>query len=140
MSTKYAAKGIKILAGAAATPTTEIPALKEVSMGGGDRAMIDVSNHQTTNTKEQILEPLRDVRTLDATIFYDPADTVHERMRAAYEAGTLEYWTLVLPDTGNAQWAYSGYITSMTLPTLGVTGALECTLTFTASGAGTFTA
>lgn len=140
MSIKYSAKGAKIKAGATTTPTTEIPAIKEVGMTGGERTMIDVTNHQTTNTKEQIPEPLRDVRTLEATIFYDPADTEHERLRAAYEAGTLEYWTFVLPDTGAAQWAFSGYITGMTIPTLGTTGALESTLTFTAAGAPTFTA
>lgn len=140
MSTKYAAKGAKIKAGATATPTTEIPGLKEVGMTGGDRTMIDVSNHASVNTKEQIPEPLRDVRTIEAVIFYDPDDTEHERLRASYEAGTLEYWTFVLPNTGAAQWAFSGYITGMTIPTLGVTGALESTLTFTAAGAPTFTA
>ena len=102
--------------------------------------MFDVSNHQSTNTKEQVLEPLRDVRTIEATIFYDPADTEHERLRAAYENGTLEYWTFVLPDAGAASWAFSGYITGMTIPTLGVSGALESTLTYTANGAPTFTA
>lgn len=140
MSTKYAAKGAVIKAGATATPTTVVPGLKSVGMPGGDREMIDVTNHGSVATKESIPEPLRDIRQLEVTLFYDPADAEHERLRAAQAAGTLEYQTLTLPDTGAAQWAFSGYITSFSLPELGVSGALECTYTFTAVGAETFTA
>lgn len=139
MSTKYAAKGAKILAGAAAAPATEVPAIKEVALTGGGREMIDTTNHQSTVTKEQIPEPLRDVRSIEVTLFYDPADTMHERLRAAQAAGTLEYQTLVLPDAGASQWAFSGYITEFTVPTLGVTGALECTYTFMAASSEAFT-
>ena len=140
MSTKYAAKGAKVLAAATATPTAEVPAIKEVSLTGGGREMIDVSNHQSSGTKESIPNPLRDIRQIEVTIFYDPADTTHERIRAAHASGTLEYQTLVLPDTGAAQWAFSGYITEFTVPTLGATGALESTYTFVAAASEAFTA
>lgn len=139
MSTKYAAKGTKVLAGAAATPTTEVPAIKEVALTGGDREMIDVTNQQSSGTEESIPNPLRKIRQIEVTLFYDPADTVHERLRAAHANATLEYQTLVLPDTGAAQWAFSGYITAFTVPTLGVTGALEATYTFVASASEGFT-
>lgn len=140
MSTKYPAKGVKILAGAAAAPTNEVPAIKTIAMKGGEREMIDVTNMQSSGTEESIPNPLRKVRSIDVTLIYDPADTMHERLRAAHAAGTLEYQTLVLPDAGNAQWAFSGYITEMTVPELNVNGALESTYTFVANTAETFTA
>jgi hypothetical protein len=140
MSNKFAAKGAIVKCAATATPANTLGGLKEVALLGGDRELIDVTNHGSTGTKESIANPLRDVRSIDVTIFYDPADTQHERIRAAHDAGTLEYQTLVLPDTSAAQWAMSGYITSWGIPTLNVDGAIEVTYTFTASGADTFTA
>lgn len=137
---KYPAKGTIIKVAASATPTNTLLGVKEIQLTGGERKMIDVSNQASANTEESIPHPLREVRGLEVTLFYDPADTQHERIRAAHEAGTLEYQTLVLPDVGAAQFAFSGYITKFTLPTIGLNGALECTYTFMAIGAETFTA
>jgi hypothetical protein len=139
MASKFAAKGAQVKVAATATPTNVLDGVKEVSVNGGTREMIDTTNHASTGTKQSIPNPLRDVRSLDVTIFYDPADTQHERIRAAHEAGTLEYQTFVFPDTGAAQYAMSGYITDWTVPTLGVDGALEVTYTFTANTAEVFT-
>ena len=139
MSIKYAAKGVKIKAGAAPAPTTEVPGIKEAGLIGGGREMIDTTNHGSIATKEQIPEPLRAVRGIEVTLFFDPADTEHARILAAYTAGTLEYQTFVLPDAGAAEFTMSGYITEFTVPTLGTTGALEAKYTFMAAGADTFT-
>ena len=140
MSTKYAAKGIKIKAGATATPTNEVDGIKEAGLIGGGREMIDTTNHGSVAVKEQIPEPLRAPRGIEVSVFFDPADTQHARILAAYAAGTLEYQTFVLSDTGAAEFVMSGYITEFTVPTLGTTGALEAKYTFTAAGAETFTA
>lgn len=140
MSVKYAAKGVVIKAGVAATPTTVIPGLKEAGLIGGGRDMIDTTNHGSTGTKEQIAEPLRAPRGIEATLFFDPADAEHARLLGVYESGALEYQTFVLPDAGAATFAMSGYITEFTVPTLGTTGALESKFTFTAAGAETFAA
>lgn len=139
MSIKYAAKGVKIKAGAAPTPTSEIDGIKEAGLIGGGREMIDTTNHSSVAVKEQIPEPLRAARGLEVTLFFDPADTQHARLLAAYAAGTLEYQTYVLPDAGAAEFVMSGYITDFTVPTLGTTGALEAKYTFMAAGADTFT-
>jgi hypothetical protein len=82
---------------------------------------------------------LRDSCSLDITIEYDPANTGHEAVRAAHAAGTLYYFTLVLPDAGTAQWALSGYITSFNIPTMSVNGSLKATIGFKAITADTFT-
>jgi hypothetical protein len=140
MSVKYPANGIIINVAATATPTNALGGLKEIAFLGGEREMIDVTNHGSSGVKEMIPHPLRNLRSMEVTIFYDPADTQHERMRAAHAAGTLEYQTVVLTDAGDAQYAMSGYITDWTIPTLGQDGALEVTYTFQATSAETFTA
>lgn len=139
MSTKYAAQGVVLKAGAAASPTTIVDGLKEIQFTGGERQMIDVTNHNSSTAKEQIPAKLRAARGLEFTIFYDPADTQHERMRAACEAKTLEYLTVVLPDLGTAQWAFSGYYTNFSLPTLGTENAIEATVSFQATAVEVFT-
>lgn len=139
MSAKTAAFGVSIKAGAAATPTNVVGGLKDVAFNGGERAMIDSTTHDNTAVKSKIPHPLRELRSLDVTLAYDPADTNHERMRAAHAAKTLEYQTLALPDAGAAEWAMSGYITKFTLPTIGQDGMLECVYAFEAVAAETFT-
>lgn len=139
MSAKTAAFGVQIKAGSSATPTNVVGGVKDVAFNGGDREMIPTTTHDSTVVKSYIPHPLRDVRSLTVTLAYDPADTNHERMRAAHAAGTLEYQTLILPDVGAAQWALSGYITKFTLPTLGTDGELECAYEFMCTAAETFT-
>ncbi len=139
MSAKTAAFGVQIKAGVAATPTNVVAGLKEVAFNGGERAMIDSTTHDNTVVKSKTPHPLRELRSLDVTLEYDPADTNHERMRAAHAGGTVEYQTLVLPDAGAAQWAMTGIITKFSLPTIGIDGMLECVYTFEATAAEAFT-
>lgn len=139
MSARIPAFGVTLKAAATATPTVVIPGMKDLAFAGGDREMIEGTTHDNTVTKTYVPHPLRDVRSLSFTIVYDPADTVHERIRAAHAAGTLEYITAVLPDAGSAQWAMSGYYTKFTLPSMGTDGLLESQLEFMAVSAETFT-
>lgn len=139
MSEKIPSFGVILKAAATATPTVSIPGLKDVSFGGGERAMIDSTTQDNTATKTYVPHPLRDVRSLEFNIAYDPADTVHERMRAAHAAKTLEYITVILPDAGAAAWAMSGYYTKFGLPSIGLDGLLESAIAFQAVSAETFT-
>lgn len=140
MSGAFAAIGGIVKVGASATPTAVLDGIKELKPGGGERGTIDTTVVGSTVTEKFIPKPLRAVRTLDFTLLYDPADTQHERIRAAAEAATLEYITVIMPDAGAAQWAYSGYYMNWTPPTLNTDGALEVTFSFMATGAEVFTA
>lgn len=140
MSTKNTAFGVSIKAGAAASPTNLVAGIKDVAFDGGDRVMVDSTTHDNTVTRSSIPHPLRSLRTLQVTMAYDPSDTNHERMRAAHAGKTLEYQTLVLPDSTGAMWAMSGYITKFALPTMGLDGMLEVSYVFSAVAAETFTA
>jgi hypothetical protein len=140
MSTRIATKGAVIKHGASATPSTALAGIRAITPGGGQRQMINATCHDSSTDMEYIKAPLKDTKELTVVIAYDPADTGHEAIRAAYEAGTLYYLTLVLPDTGAAQWEKSGTVTSFLPAQLNPeTGLLESIFTFKAHGASTFT-
>lgn len=141
MATKFAAKGAIAKYAATATPTTTIDNLLEISITVGSRGMINTTTHGSATTKDHMVEPLRETNEVSGKIMYDPADTIHELLRNHHSAGTLGYLTLVLPDTGAAQWAMSGNITQFSVPTLNPeTGRLEADFTFKAVTVDTFTA
>lgn len=140
MSTRIATKGALIKHGATASPSTNLAGVRGVSVGDGQRQMIDATCHDSTTTTEYISAPLRDTQSLTVTLAHDPADTGHEAIRAAYAANTKYFITVVLPDVGAAQWAFSGYVTSFLPAQLNpTTGLLESTFTYKADSAETFT-
>lgn len=137
---KIAALGAIVKYGASASPTTELAQVKSVSFEQGSREQIDMTTHDNTVTKEYKDAKLRDTASVEITILYDPANSGHEAIRAAHAAGTLYYITLVLPDTGAAQFAMSGYFTDFSISPLVTNGAIEATIRYKANAADTFTA
>ncbi len=137
---KYSAKGIVIKAAATAVPTTVVAQLKTIAMNVGDVALIDVTTHDSTTTKDFIHPGLRDTLEVDVTMVWDPADTIHELIRSSHGTGILLYVTVILTDAGNAQWACSGYVTAFGPPAMNVDGALEVTWKFKAKTLDVFTA
>lgn len=136
---KISAKGAIIKHGTSASPTDEVANIKTVSLDQGNREQIDTTTHDNTVSKEYMDSKLRDTAMVEAVILYDPANTGHEAIRAAHAAGTLYYFTVVLPDAGAAQWALSGYIVDFVISPLVTNGAIEATIRFKANAAGTFT-
>lgn len=137
---KIPALGAIVKYGASASPTTELAQVKSVSFDQGSREQIDTTTHDNTVSKEYQDAKLRDTASLEITILYDPANSGHEAVRAAHAAGTLYYITLVLPDSGAAQFALSGYFTDFSIAPLVTNGAIEATIRFKANAADTFTA
>lgn len=138
---KYPAKGVIVKYAATATPTTEVTNKAEVGFEDGERELIPSTTHENTTVKTYLDSGLRDTFAVMLRLLLDPADTIHELMRNHHSAGTLGYLTLVLPDTGAAQWAMSGNITQFSVPTLNPeTGRLEADFTFKAVTVDTFTA
>lgn len=129
-------KGKSIKAGAAAAPTTVIPQLLDFDISEGDREMFDTTNQGTTGSKTAQPEPLRALRKVEVKLQFDPKDTEHARLYAAYIAGTLEYQTFIL--SSGSTLALSGYITAFPIPG-GLTGAQEASYTFSPAGDESFT-
>lgn len=136
---KFKAKGVVIKAALTAAPTTVLAQMAEIAFDIGQRSLLDVTTHDSVTTKEYIDSGLRDTAELEVSSVYDPADAIHELIRAAAAAGTLVYMTLILPDTGNAQWAMSGFVTQFTVPNLGTNVDMKMNFKFKAAGPDTYT-
>lgn len=144
---KYAAKGVIIKFGTAATPTAVVSGIESVGINLGERGLVETTTHDSTTTRDYEDSKLRDTEEITATIVYDPADAVHEALRAAHATGAAGnsgnpyYLTLVLPDAGAAQWAASGFVTRFEVPNLGAANdPLRASFTFKAKSVSTFTA
>lgn len=137
---KSKAKGVVIKAALTATPTTLLSQEAEVGFNQGDRTLLDVTTHDSSVTKDYLDSGLRETAECEITCEYDPANTIHELIRAAAAAGTLVYLTMVLPDAGNAQWALSGIVLGFSLPPMTPGSSLKMSFKFKAIGADTFAA
>lgn len=137
---KFAAKGVVVKSGSSATPTQALPGVKSVSIDTGERPMIGVTTHDSATTKDYVASPLRDTISAEIELVWDPTNTYHDELVDAHLAGTKWYLTFVLPDSGSAQFAASGYITNISVPTLDPeTGALMATVSYKADAAETYT-
>ncbi|MBK8477796.1 MAG: hypothetical protein IPL39_16270 [Opitutaceae bacterium] len=99
--------------------------------------MFDTTNQATTGSKTAQPEPLRGLRKVDVKLQFDPKDTEHARLYAAYIAGTLEYQTFILSSGSTME--LHGTITSFQIPG-GITGAAEASYVFSPQADETFTA
>lgn len=126
---------------ATATPTTTIDNLRSVRLGGGSREMLNTTTHSSSTTKSYKPAPLRDTNEVALRFLYDPADTLHELVRAHWSAGTKGYLTLVAPDSGNANFVHEGNITDWQIVDQDPeTGLMEVEIVFKADGADSFAA
>ena len=138
---KFKTKGFIAKIGASNPPTTAIVALGDSTLELGERdALLDVTTHDSTTGVHEFLDNgFKSPASFNGEIIYDPADTVHEVIRAAHEAGTTLYLLAILPDTGAAQFVFAGRVRNLNLP-LPVQGKLTLNVTFEGTAATTFTA
>jgi len=139
MAVKYSAKGSILKSGSTAAPTTSLASVKSIGFNIGARALIDATTHDNSGTKAYVDSGLKDTSELQLNLLADPDDTAHEAVRAAHAAGTPWYFTLVLPNSGAAQWALLGIILEMSIPQLNVDGLLEYSVRYKATAGETFT-
>ncbi len=138
---KFKSKGTIAKIGAANPPTTAIVQLGDGTLNLGEReGALDVTTHDnTTGTSDMLDNGFKSPMSYDGEILWDPADAVHEVIRAAEEAGTLLYFLLIVPDTGNAQVICQVRVKSMSVP-VPVKGKLSANISIEGMTALTFTA
>lgn len=138
---KFKTKGTDAKIGASNPPTTSIVAMGDVTLNLGDRdALMNVTTHDSsTGIHEFIDQGFASPPSFSGEIMYDPADTVHEVIRAAHQAGTTLYLKVTLPDTGAATYLFPGRVKSLSIP-LPVMGKLVMSLEFEGTAAYTFAA
>ncbi len=115
---KFKSKGLIAKIGASNPPTTAIIQLGDGNLDLGAReSALDVTTHDnTTGTVDLMDNGFKTPMSFSGAIIWDPADTVHEVIRAAEEAGTLLYFLIIVPDTGTAQTLCQVRVKSMTVP------------------------
>ena len=138
---KFKSKGLSALIGASNPPTTAILQLGDGNIDLGEReGLIDVTTHDnSTGVTEQLDNGFKTPMSFSGEILYDPADSVHEVIRAALDAGTALYIKLVLPDTGAATFIAACRVKSFGVA-VPVKGKLSAQLSVEGMGATTFTA
>lgn len=137
---KFKSRGLIVKIGAANPPTTAIAQLGDGTLDLGEReGLVDVTTHDnTTGVVEQLDVGFKMPLTFQGDILWDPADTVHEVIRAAQDAGTLLYFLIIIPDAGTAQFLAQVRVKSISAP-LPVKGKLSASLSIEGVGSSTFT-
>jgi predicted secreted protein len=138
---KFKAKGLIVKIGASNPPTTAVAQLGDSTLNLGEReAAVDVTTHDnSTGTVELMDIGFKTPLSFEGEIIWDPADTVHEVMRAAHDAGTLLYILVILPDTGAAQFIAQVRVKGISAP-LPVKGKLSANVSIEGMASTTFTA
>jgi len=137
---KFKSKGAIFRYGTANPPLTVIGQAGDSTIDLGERAgAIDITTHDSAGTMEKMDGGLKEPFKFSGEILWDPADTTHEILRAAHDAGTTAFLMVILPDAGAAQWIVAARVTSLSLP-LPVLGKISAQVTIEGMGASTFTA
>ena len=111
---KYSAKGTLLYFGSANPPTTQVLQCGDISLDLGERApLLDVTTHDSSTGVRAKMDVLfKEPAKISFEILYDPADTVHEDLRASEGTYAVRYTKIVLPDTGAAQWVGQARVAS----------------------------
>lgn len=138
---KFKAKGLILKVGASNPPTTAVVQLGDSNIDCGEReGLLDVTTHDnTTGVSEMLDNGFKTPLSISGEILWDPADAVHEVLRAAQDAGTSLYALAILPDTGAAQFLASVRVKSLGIA-LPVKGKLSANVTLEGLASTTFTA
>lgn len=138
---KYAAKGAIIEHGGAASGAASyspIPQVKSFEVPSDQADEIDVTTHDSAGGRKEFLNGLIDSPDFNLEIVYDPADSVHEALRAA-AGGDAQHIKITLPGaSSNHIHEFDALIKGFSTPTP-VDGALMSTVTLKRTGADTVT-
>jgi predicted secreted protein len=134
---KYAAKGTKLQVEISSV-FTDIPNLGDITLSVGQTDLIPATTHDSANSFKEYLNGFKDSDEFTGVIKYDPANAVHEYIRAAH-GGSAINMKLILPDVGNATFAFSALVRNFQVAAP-VEGSLDANITFKPTGAITFTA
>lgn len=138
---KYSAKGTQVYFGSANPPTTQVLQIGDIELDLGERSgLLDVTTHDnSTGVRDKQDVGFKEPAKLSFEIIYDPADAVHEDMRASEASYAARNVKIVLPDMGNAQWVGACRVASFVV-SAPVADRLTARVSLELLGAFTFTA
>lgn len=128
---KYATKGVTLSVNA-----VTIPGLVAIGPStGGEAEDIEVTSHDTVGAFREFVSGFKSRATIDFTIRWDPALAAHDGLMTLYGSGAVVAFIIGLPTTPAANITFSGFISNIPVPALGISDALDLTITVTVSGA-----
>ena len=138
---KFKTKGAILKIGAANPPTTALSQLGDFTYDNGERdSLINATTHDTSSGVHEYLDPgFKSAPSISGEFLYDPANAVHEVVRAAATSGATLYALLILPDDGDAEFLFPVRVASCSIG-LPVMGKLAMTIKLEGLAAETFTA
>ncbi len=137
---KYPAKGAKVYFDTNNPPTTLIGQMGDSEFDTGERdGLVDATTHDTSLTRDKIDNKLKEPPKLDGEIIYDPADVVHESLRAKQKTYATGYCKVELPDAGAAQWVFPARVRTFGVG-LPVADKMAAKISIEGMGDDTFTA
>lgn len=115
---KYKTKGCILKVGVANPPTVVLGQLGDSTIDLGARAALqDSTTHDNTSgTFDKLDVGFIEPPKISGDIMYDPADSQHETIRAAHQAGTLLYYQLILPTTPPKPFTFQGRVSGFSIP------------------------
>lgn len=137
---KFKTKGFDLKIGASNPPTATLTQLGDGTLELGEReALVDATTHDSSGGIKEFLDTgYKNPPSYSGEFLYDPADAVHEVVRAAHAAGTTLYFKGTLPDTGAAVFLFPVRVRNFSVG-LPVQGKLSASITLEGLGAETFT-
>jgi predicted secreted protein len=108
-----------------------------VSVGpstGGEAEDIEVTSHDTVGAYREFVSGFKSRAAIDFTIRWDPNLAAHDGLVTLYNAGTVVPVIIGLPTAPAVNVTFNAFISRIPIPALGISDALDLTITMTISG------
>lgn len=128
---KYRAFGTQLQVSdmAASNPQfTTVAQLTSVGDVGGDTDEEDVTTHDSAGGSREMIPTFSDPGEVPFEGIYDPANATHDTdtgLAALYASKEIVDWKLVLPTTPSSYLAFSGWLKTFKIQSLGIDGAVK---------------
>jgi hypothetical protein len=112
---KYLAKGTALLLGSGLSPETftAIVQLTKVPTPGRTRAKVDVTDHDSLNSKQYVPETLYDLDVMAVEGHWDPAAATQGKttgVEKVFNDGTVRNWQVTIPTTPVRTFAFAAFV------------------------------
>ena len=133
---KYAAFGTTLYRGTSGGGTAYVNVM-DISGPGLSADTEDVTSHDSTGAWEEVIVTILRSGEVTFDIAYDPANATHKNaaggLIADFVSRASTTFTLVFPDTGATEWAFTAFVTGFE-PTAPVGGSLTASVTMKLTG------
>lgn len=112
---KYLAKGTALLLGSGTSPETftAVVQLTKIPTPGRTRAKVDVTDHDSLNSKQYMAESLYDLTEMAVEGHWDPAAATHGKVSGVekvFNDGSVRNWQVTIPTTPVRTFAFSAFV------------------------------